>query len=118
LVGSEKRLLSGNKRFMNKHFIKKRFLKKRIQANQRISLTTLLHFITKKKMLSKIFVFLAMIFASVLADRMYDEKFSQPMSEKDMTLGNSVYPVYFICSDVFDSQVKHHFWWTIYLCHP
>jgi hypothetical protein len=69
-------------------------------------------------MLSKIFVFLAMIFASVLADRMYDEKFSQPMSEKDMTLGNSVYAVYFICSDVFDSQVKHHFWWTIYLCHP
>jgi hypothetical protein len=46
-------------------------------------------------MLSKIFVFLAMIFASVLADRMYDEKFSQPMSEKDMTLGNTRVSIFF-----------------------
>jgi hypothetical protein len=97
---------------MNKRFLKKRKIKE-------ISLTTLLYSLQRKKMLSKIFVFLAMIFASVLADRMYDEKFSQPMSEKDMTLGKTlVFIFFFLLLICFDSQVKHHFWRAIYLCYP
>jgi hypothetical protein len=70
-------------------------------------------------MFYQIFVFLALILVT-FADPTWEDKYSQPLSEKDMLLGKKI--ICFLFDLVFSyvliffvSQTQRYYWWAIYL---